>query len=54
MGKFKSSGVLISTGTGSTGWLRSAKRTTFGDVEACLRNLGYQETEETIDKIAKE
>jgi NAD kinase len=25
MGKFKSSGILISTGTGSTGWLYSAR-----------------------------
>lgn len=45
MGKFKSSGVLIVTGTGSTGWLNSAKRTTNGDVEACLRHLGFQESE---------
>jgi hypothetical protein len=26
MGKFKSSGVIISTGTGSSGWLYSAKQ----------------------------
>lgn len=25
MGKFKSSGIMISTGTGSSGWLYSAK-----------------------------
>lgn len=25
MGKFKSSGILISTGTGSSGWLYSAR-----------------------------
>lgn len=25
MGKFKSSGVIIATGTGSTGWLYSAR-----------------------------
>ena len=25
IGKFKSSGILISTGTGSTGWLHSAR-----------------------------
>ena len=25
LGKFKSSGVIISTGTGSSGWLYSAK-----------------------------
>lgn len=28
MGKFKSSGILVSTGTGSTGWLYSAKQVT--------------------------
>ena len=25
LGKFKSSGIIVSTGTGSTGWLFSAK-----------------------------
>ena len=25
LGRFKSSGIIISTGTGSTGWLHSAK-----------------------------
>jgi NAD+ kinase len=28
MGKFKSSGVIVSTGTGSSGWLFSARRIT--------------------------
>jgi NAD kinase len=28
LGKFKSSGVILSTGTGSTGWLFSARRIT--------------------------
>ena len=28
IGKFKSSGILVSTGTGSTGWLYSAKQVT--------------------------
>jgi NAD kinase len=32
MGKFKSSGIIISTGTGSTGWLYSAKQITYHDV----------------------
>jgi len=26
LGKFKSSGIIISTGTGSSGWLYSARR----------------------------
>lgn len=28
LGKFKSSGLLVSTGTGSSGWLFSARRIT--------------------------
>jgi NAD kinase len=28
MGKFKSSGIIISTGTGSSGWLFSARQIT--------------------------
>lgn len=31
LGKFKSSGIIISTGTGSTGWLHSCKR--FSEVD---------------------
>ena len=54
VGKFKSSGMLICTGTGSTGWLHSAKRVTYNDVEACLRHLGLQECEDTINGIATE
>ena len=45
---------MISTGTGSTGWLYSAKRITHGDVEAVLGYLGYQESEETVVKISSE
>jgi NAD kinase len=33
MGKFKSSGIIIATGTGSTGWLYSAKQVTSYDIE---------------------
>ena len=40
IGKFKSSGLLIATGTGSTGWLYSAKRFTELDVRRALANLG--------------
>jgi len=28
LGKFKSSGIMVATGTGSTGWLYSAKQVT--------------------------
>ena len=40
IGKFKSSGLIIATGTGSTGWLYSAKRFTELDVRRALSNLG--------------
>ena len=40
LGKFKSSGLIVSTGTGSTGWLYSAKRFTEIDVDRALRVLG--------------
>jgi hypothetical protein len=40
MGKYKSSGIIISTGTGSTGWLYSAKRLTEINVERALCKLG--------------
>ena len=32
MGKFKSSGLIIATGTGSSGWLYSARQITYHDV----------------------
>ena len=32
MGKFKSSGIIIATGTGSSGWLFSARQITYHDV----------------------
>lgn len=32
MGRFKSSGIIISTGTGSSGWLHSARQVTYHDV----------------------
>ena len=43
LGKFKSSGVILSTGTGSTGWLFSARRVTNSDVRLILSNFGNQE-----------
>jgi len=53
MGKFKSSGLIISTGTGSTGWLYSAKRLTEINVERALCKLGaYNEPSEVYKNIA--
>lgn len=36
LGKFKSSGIIISTGTGSSGWLFSARRIATSDVRTIL------------------
>ena len=53
IGKFKSSGLIISTGTGSTGWLYSAKRFTEINVERALAKLGaYNEPMEVYKNIA--
>jgi NAD+ kinase len=53
IGKFKSSGLIISTGTGSTGWLYSAKRFTEINVERALNKLGaYNEPSEVYKNIA--
>lgn len=52
-GKFKSSGLIISTGTGSTGWLYSAKRFTEINVERALSKLGaYNEPLDVHKEIA--
>ena len=54
LGKFKSSGLIISTGTGSTGWLYSAKRFTAIDVERALRCLGaHGEPDQVASYIAQ-
>ena len=42
LGKFKSSGFIISTGTGSTGWLHSAKRVQENTVARILSKFGAQ------------
>jgi hypothetical protein len=48
MGKFKSSGIIISTGTGSTGWLYSAKQVTCYDIETIQKFLGVHEYTELV------
>ena len=40
MGKFKSSGIIISTGTGSSGWLYSARQITPTDVSIIQKIMG--------------
>jgi len=48
LGKFKSSGIIISTGTGSSGWLFSARRITQSDVRTILNYLGQNENIELV------
>ena len=50
LGKFKSSGILIATGTGSTGWLYSAKQITPHQVNHFKRQIG-QTREKTIELV---
>lgn len=46
MGKFKSSGLIIATGTGSSGWLYSARQITYHDVGTIQSFLGNDENTE--------
>jgi len=48
IGKFMSSGMLISTGTGSTGWLYSAMRYSEQNVNAALEILGHHGEPELV------
>lgn len=48
MGKFKSSGLIISTGTGSSGWLYSARQITNHDVSTIQQILGGDEYTELV------
>ena len=56
---FKSSGIIISTGTGSSGWLLSARRMALSDVRAILNHIGQHSEGSLIEehlasKIAQE
>lgn len=53
LGKFKSSGIIISTGTGSSGWLFSARRITQSDVRTILNYLGNGESIELVRYFTK-
>jgi NAD kinase len=50
MGKFKSSGVIIATGTGSSGWLFSARQVTYHDIELVQKIIGTDEQSEFVIK----
>jgi len=48
MGKFKSSGLIIGTGTGSSGWLYSARQVTYHDVQTIQQILGGEGDNELV------
>jgi len=48
LGRFKSSGLIISTGTGSSGWLQSARRISYIDVRTILNHLGNHDNLELV------
>ena len=50
LGKFKSSGIIISTGTGSSAWLFSARRITQSDVRTILNYLGSGDNIELVEE----
>jgi hypothetical protein len=54
LGKFKSSGLLVSTGTGSTGWLYSAKKFTELDVRRALTKLGAHDEPGAVSEYLAE
>ncbi len=53
MGKFKSSGVIIATGTGSSGWLFSARQVTYHDIELVQKIIGTDEQSEFVIIIVR-
>ncbi|CDW73590.1 nad kinase domain-containing protein 1-like [Stylonychia lemnae] len=48
MGKFKSSGLLIGTGTGSSGWLYSARQVTNQEVSTIQSIIGTYDNSELV------
>ena len=52
LGKFKSSGILVSTGTGSSGWLYAAKATSPHTVAHFRELIGMGEKQKT-NKVLK-
>jgi len=51
MGKFKSSGIIISTGTGSSGWLYSARQITPNVVGIIQKIMGSDNNSELVRKF---
>ena len=48
MGKYKSSGIIISTGTGSSGWLYSARQITAHDVSIVQKMMGFENQSDLV------
>ena len=46
LGVFKSSGLIVSTGTGSTGWLHAARELTVQQLEDVQKIIGSLEIDE--------
>jgi len=51
VGTFKSSGVIISTGTGSSGWLYGARRVTTRNIDEISKALLKTHEENKSDQI---
>ena len=51
VGRFRSSGILVSTGTGSSGWLYGAKRVTVNNVLDIAKELYALEDKENTENV---
>ena len=55
LGVFKSSGLIVSTGTGSSGWLYAARQITAAQLADIERALGTLKVDEKVNReLAKE
>ena len=55
MGVFKSSGLIVSTGTGSTGWLYAARQITAQQLADIQKTLGTLNLDDTVnEELARE
>jgi hypothetical protein len=48
IGKFKSSGILIASGTGSTGWVHNVRKFTEMDIHRALVEFGMHDENELV------
>ena len=55
LGVFKSSGLIVSTGTGSTGWLYAARQITSQQLADIQETLGTLNLDDSVnERLAKE